>query len=48
MLFKKSISSEDYCTRNQTPLFSLEREAANEALRRACNDTQLNAFKMPL
>ena len=48
MFFKKKVSVEDYCTRNFTPLFSREREATWEALRRACNDSALSAVEAQL
>ena len=43
MLFKKKIPLEEYCGWTLTPLFSTDREAAWESLRRSCNDSQLNA-----
>jgi hypothetical protein len=48
MFFKKKVSVEDYCTQNFTPLFSREREATWEALRRSCNDSALSAVKAQL
>jgi hypothetical protein len=48
MFFKKKVSVEDYCTRNFTPLFSREREATWEALRRACNDSAFSAVEPQL
>ena len=48
MFFKKKVSVEDYCTQNFTPLFSREREATWEALRRACNDSALSAVDAQL
>jgi len=48
MFFKKRVSVEDYCTQNFTPLFSREREATWEALRRACNDIALSAVDAQL
>jgi hypothetical protein len=42
MLFKKKVPIEEYCGQNLLTLFSEEREAAWEALRRACNDSALS------
>ena len=48
MFFKKKVSVEDYCTQSFTPLFSREREATWEALRRVCNDSTLSAVEAQL
>lgn len=48
MFFKQKLSVENYCGRNFAPLFSREREAAWESLRRACNDSALSAVEAPL
>ena len=48
MLFKKKISVEDYCRSNLTPLLSKERELTWEAMRRTCNDSQLNGVEAQL
>ena len=48
MFFKKGLSLKGYCTRNFTALFSTEREATWEALRRACNDSALSAVAAQL
>src|ERR1039457_683099 len=48
MFFKKKVSVEDYCTGNFAALFSREREETWEALRQACNDSELSAVEAQL
>jgi hypothetical protein len=48
MFFKKKVSVEDYCLGNFQAVFSKEREAVWETLRRVSNDAALNAIDAEL